>query len=222
MASKNKEKNKIKFKRSRVIATCVLFVLTCAVFSLSAFVPPDRRYLNQLIILIGTVMLVITLVSFFKLFTAEIRRELYRRISQAMFNAGEKWRAVRARVRKFFGLPERADMRGQDERRIVFDDTRRSGSKKKEFPKVRYSQLDDNRKRVRFLWAKYVIDRSNKETSPAVYNTPEEIRGILPEDAENEELFGLYYAARYSPSGTLISDEETLRQAKFVGTNGKI
>ena len=100
------ERKKIKFKRSRVIVTWVLFVLSVAAYSTGPFIPADHRYLRQLSVLVGTLLLIAALISFLKLFTYEIRMELYRRVSRALFAAGEKWRAVRARVRKLLGLPE--------------------------------------------------------------------------------------------------------------------
>ena len=214
-------RKKIKFKRSRVILTWVLFVLSVAAYSTAPFIPPDHRYLRQLSVLVGTLLMIATLFSFLRLFTYEIRMELYRRMSRVLVAAGEKWRSVKARVRKFFGLPERADLRGKDERTIVTADRERR-NRNRPLPRARYSDMKENRARIRFLWAKYVIDRADREDPPVISDTPREIGDKLSDDDVKDGLFALYRTARYAPDDVRISDRDVVREAELVGTSGKI
>ena len=222
MKNKN-ERKKIKFKRSRIILTLVYLALTVGVFSSLAFVPrdPDLRYLRHLIVMLGTIFAIITLISFLKLFTREIRMELYRRISQALFNASEKWRSIKATIRRKLGLPERADMRGRDERNIVFDPEKSARRAAKRPPKIKYSEMNDNRRRIRFLWAKYVTEHT-KDDPPTISDTPENIKSKIDDAAVNDRIFELYQTARYSPKKYEIADADVLEQAKIIGTKGKI
>lgn len=215
-------RNKIKFKRYRVVLTCIYAILSVAAYSSCAFVSPDRRYLRQLTVLIGTILAVIALISFFKLFTYEIRRELYRRISQALFNAEEKWRNLKARIRKILGLPERSELGGKDERSIIFDDSSRKARKERKIPRIKYSDLTDNRSRLRFLWAKYVITKAVKDDPPIASDTCREIEFKLPDEDGKEELFNVYRGARYAQNDSEIPDVEVMKFAGFVGTSGKI
>ncbi|MBQ7161350.1 MAG: hypothetical protein IJR90_06555 [Clostridia bacterium] len=214
-------KIKIKFKRSRVILTAVYAVICAAVYSAAPFVPEEHPYLRQLTVFVGTVLLIITLVSFFKLFTYEIRRELYRRITVALFNAGKVWRTIKKSVRRFLGLPDRVDLKGEDERTIVFDGERRRRRDVKR-KKVKYSDLDSNRTRIRFLFAKYIIEHTAKEDPPEISDTPSELGRKLPEGEESSELIGIYLPARYAPDRFEVTTSDVERIAGFVGTSGKI
>ncbi len=216
-----RENNKIKFKRSRIVLTLVYAALSVAAFSLRVLVPPERRYIRQLIVLVGTLFLILTAISFLRLFTYEIRRELYRRVSKALFNAGEKWRAVKAKVRKLLGLPEKSDLAGSDERKIVFDEERRK-RKQKPLPKLKYSDLNDNRSRIRFLFARYVIDRASKDDPPIISDTAGDMEKKLPDEKEKAPLVEIYRVARYAPEEVAVSDSDVVVQAAFVGTSGKI
>ncbi len=218
---KDSERKKIKFKRSRVIVTCILFAVSIGFYSLGPFIPEDHRYLTQLTVLLGTLSLIGAFFSFLKLFTYEIRVELYRRISRALVAAGEKWRQVKAKVRRMLGLPERAELAGADERRIVMSGAA-DRKKKKPLPKAKYSDMKENRLRVRFLGAKYVIDRASADDPPSVSATPREIGDKLADDEIKADLFALYRTARYAPEGAVTPDGEVSRQAKLVGTSGRI
>ena len=217
-----KPKNKIKFKRSRLILTAVYAFVSASLYCVVPMVPPVHRYVRQLFIMLGTMVLILTMVSFFKLFTREIRQELYRRISEAMFNAGEKWRKFKATVRKKLGLPEKTVLGGRDERHIVFEGDDVRAARRKRPHRLKYSDMTNNRERIRFLWAKYVIDTMKKETQPSVSNTPAEIKDLLGTGPDDEELFMLYYDARYTPDDRDIPAKAVVRQAEFVGTRGKI
>jgi len=219
---KKSERKKIRFSRKRIAATSVLFVLTAAVYSSYAFVPPEYRYIRQLVIVVGSLLSVITLVSFAKLFTGEIRRELYRRISEAMFNVGEKWRSFKAAVRKRLGLPEKPDDRSRDVRHIVFDSDDRRRSRVSRIEKLKYSAMENDRRRIRFLWAKYVVENTAKEDPPSIADTPNEISGKITAHQPNTELFELYHTARYAGDGAKIDPQAVIRQANVVGTKGKI
>ena len=218
---KKTTENKIRFSRPRLIVTGVLAVITASLYLASMYPHPTYRYFRQGMVFIATAMLVLTLYCGARLFTREIRKELYRRISEAMFNAAEKWRQVRAIIRKKLGLPDKARLTGKDERRIFFKDDEVK-TKTKKYKKRSYSDMPDNRRRIRFLWAKYVLDKQSKKTAPTVSQTPDEIRSTLNTGLPDAKLFALYYTARYAPRDRAIDNRDVVETANFVGTGGKI
>ena len=218
------EKKKIKFKRSRIVITLIYLTVTVAVFASLAFIPrdPELRYLRHVVVALGALIAVLTIISFLKLFTYEIRMELYRRISQAMFNASEKWRSFKAAVRRKLGLPERAEMRGRDERNIVMDPERASRKARKNIRRIKYSDMHDNKMRIRFLWLKYVAEHTGDNDPPVISDTPEKILRKINDPHPNKDIFALYRTARYTSERTVIDSDAVSAQAELIGTKGKI
>ncbi len=217
-----REKQPIKFERKRLIITAVYLILALATYQASVYIPDERRYVYQGFITVGSIFLILFFRSAWKLFTREIRLELYQRISEAMFNAGKRWRAVRKKIREKLGLKERTVMHGIDERRIVFDNEIRRGRKRR-VARQRYTDMTTNRERIRFLWAKYIISFAKQGMQPSISQTPDEMKSTLDVREEmGENLFGLYYTARYAPDDVTIDDHDVNDQAEFVGTKGKL
>ena len=82
--------------------------------------------------------------------------------------------------------------------------------------------MPDNRSRIRFLWAKYVLEKQRRETAPTISQTPAEIRRTLNTGLPDGKLFSLYYTARYAPESRSIADRDVVETADFVGTGGKV
>lgn len=217
-----REKQPIKFERKRLVITAVYLVLALTTYQLSTYVPDEHRYVYQGFITVGSVFLILFFRSAWKLFTREIRLELYQRISEAMFNAGKRWRAVKKKIREKLGLKERTFIGGSDERHIVFDSDIRRGRRKRA-ARQKYTDMTTNRERIRFLWAKYIISFAKQGMQPSVSQTPDEIKDSLEVREEmGEALFGLYYTARYAPDNVTIDDHDVNDQAEFVGTKGRL
>ena len=220
---KKHEKQPIKFERKRLIITIVYLCLSLISYQVTVYINKEtHRYLYQCVFALGTALLILFCLSARKLFTRDIMLELYRRMSEAMFNAGQRWRRITKKIREKLGIKERTMMRGVDERSIVFDNEIRRGRKKRA-ARQRYSDMTNNRERIRFLWAKYVISLTKKGQQPSVSQTPDEMLEsfeIIEEPAE--ELFSLYYTARYAPDDTIIDDHDVNDQAEFVGTKGRL
>lgn len=217
-----REKQPIKFDRKRLVITTIYLALSILTYQAASWLPKEHRYFYQGFVTVATVFLILFFRSALKLFTREIRLELYQRISEAMFNAGKRWRAVKKKIREKLGLKERTFIGGTDERHIVFDNEIRRGRKKRS-ARQKYTDMTTNRERIRFLWAKYIISFAKQGMQPSVSQTPDEIKDSLEIREEmGEALFGLYYTARYAPDDVNIDDHDVNDQAEFVGTKGKL
>ena len=204
-----------------MIATAIFATISAGLYIGAQYPTPEYRYFRQGMIFLATAMLVLALYCFARLFTPEIRKELYRRMSEALFNAAENIRRFRAIIRKKLGLSDKAKLKGKDERRIVFSDGR-DPARREKHKRRRYSEMPDNRSRIRFLWAKYVLEKQRRETAPTISQTPAEIRRTLNTGLPDGKLFSLYYTARYAPESRSIADRDVVETADFVGTGGKV
>lgn len=217
-----REKQPIKFERKRLTVTIIYLILSFAIYQAAIFVPNERRYVYQGFIAVGTIFLVLFFRSAWKLFTREIRLELYKRLSETMFNMGERWRSVKNKIRQKLGLKKKTIIRGSDERRIIFDNDIRRGRRKRS-ERRKYTDMTTNRERIRFLWAKYIISFTKQGMQPSISQTPNEIKNSFEVREEmGENLFGLYYTARYAPDKVTIDDRTVNDQAEFVGTKGRL
>lgn len=217
-----REKQPIRFERKRLVITAVYLALSILTYQAASWLPKEHRYIYQGFFTVATVFLILFFRSLLKLFTREIRLELYGRISEAMFNMGKRWRAVKKKIREKLGLKERTVIGGTDERHIVFDNEIRRGRKKRS-ARQKYTDMTTNRERIRFLWAKYIISFAKQGLTPSISQTPDEIKDSLEVREEmGDRLFSLYYTARYAPDSVGIDDHDVNDQAEFVGTKGKL
>lgn len=217
-----REKQPIRFDRKRLVITAIYLALSILTYQAASWLPKEHRYIYQGFFTVATVFLILFFRSLLKLFTHEIRLELYGRISEAMFNIGKRWRAVKKKIREKLGLKERTYIGGSDERSIIFDNEVRR-TRKKRLARQKYSDMTTNRERIRFLWAKYIVSFAKQGLTPSISQTPDEIKDSLEIREEmGERLFSLYYTARYSPDDITIDDHDVNDQAEFVGTKGKL
>ena len=217
---KNK-KVKIKFHRPRLIRATIYFLISLGFLQASMLIEKSYKYLKQVVGFVGILFLILSFVAFGKLFTKEIRAELFRRISSALFNATKPFRIVINKIKEKLGL-NRQMMNGDDDEKTIVIVKNERLRKKSAYKHHKYSDMRSNRERIRFLWTKYILDKKQKNQKFAISYTPSEIKDSLDIEDNGTQLFALYYPARYGGDDIKINNKDVEAQADFVGTGGKI
>ena len=192
---------RIVFSRKRIVLTLIYLGVSLLLFYIWWLVPREHRYYRQFIMFFAFGTLILSVISFFKLFTREIRMELYRRISSVMMNVTGRMRRVAERVLNALGIKSVTKLRPEDEVRIIISrDDRPARRKSKPIDKKKFSQLDDDRERIRFMYIRFLQWKQKKEKTPVYsYQTPKEIEVTAASNETEHALFDLYTPVRYSP-----------------------
>lgn len=209
---------RIRFNRKKLYISVSFFTLSVILICTLNSLPAASRYPRQMLGFGAIVAFICGMVFLAKLFTVEIRHELYRRIGRIFSSVSLRVQAIVDRVFEKLGIERASRRSGRDERSIVFDDS--TGTKvrrRREKPK-KYGDLTSNRERLRFIWAKYITDRKTKKNTPAVYDTPiEMMRRFSDLTGEDEQfLYTGYLASRYTDEQVEIPPETVQRNYRFV------
>ncbi|MBR5516288.1 MAG: hypothetical protein IKU52_08815 [Clostridia bacterium] len=207
---KNKE---IRFKiftfdRNRLIISSVYLFISLSLLTAFGWVPKEYKYTRQFLVVFGFVFLVVFIYSLRKILTKESKLELYRRIGNAFMNFITKITVINQKIRKALGLKERNRLYSDDEKRIIIKDEHKRNRKKKDMiTQKKFSSLDDNRERVRFIYAAYIKAQRKKGDSASHDQTPLEIKKHAAKTETEGRLFDLYTPVRYSENFSPTPDE---------------
>ena len=150
-----------------------------------------------------------------KLFTKEIRQELYRRLSKAIFNVAEKLKAAADKVRKKLGIKPKVRRRSADEVNIIINDDRTRRKKRKPVTKKRFSSLTEDAERIRFMYVKLIEYKQKKKGNCHSYDTPNELEKKVAENDTEHELFTLYTPVRYAEKA-YVTPEDVKKQYEYL------
>lgn len=197
----NKEKNRkrIRFDRKRLIISGIYAFISLCFFTAHAWIPAEYKYTRQFMAFFGYAFIVIFLVSLKKLFTPEIRAELYRRLGQGVLGFVSKINIIRKKIRQKLGIKERELLYSDDEKRIIVDNNaRKKRRSEKPLTERKFSSLTDNSERLRFIYAKFIISQRKEGKSCNPCHTPEELREKTVTAEKEHKLFDLYTPTRYA------------------------
>lgn len=219
---KNKEnRQKIVFSKKRIRIVFLFLCLALLFLYFSVALDPKYKYLRQGFAFSGYVCIALTLYNFGKLFTREIRLELYRRISKALFGVAEKLKAMVDKVKNKLGIKSVKRYRPRDEVRIIINDDRDLRKKKKALAKKRFSQLENDAQRIRYMYARYLIHKQKKGENVYTYQTPDELKQRIATGETEAELFDVYTPVRYAEVPS-ITPEVVKKQYDYLTKNIKL
>lgn len=218
------KKNRLNFNKKRIFLTAVYIALAFIFLQVTFYIPDKHRYYRQFTTVLSIAFFIITVISFSKLFTREIRFELYQRISQMFLNVSDKFRKLTDKIKKKLGIKERVLLRGKDEKSFIFnyDDGKSKNLFFNKKNNLHWRDMKTNAEKIRYLYIKYILFKIKKGYAFKFNTTPNEISRELRLDDEAGELFAVYYDARYSGGRINIPNEIVDRQEKFIKTFGKL
>ena len=213
---KNKsDRQKIVFSKKRIRIVFLFFCLSVLLLYLSVALDPVYKYVRQSCAFAGYVCCALTLYHTGKLFTREIRQELYRRLSKAIFGIAEKLKEAADKLKRKLGIKTVKKRKHRDEIRIVINDDRDLRKKKKPLTKKRFSQLEDDVQRIRYMYIKLLGWKQKKGESIYTYQTPEELKEKTAKNETEKELFDIYTPVRYAEAPH-VTPEEVKKQYDYL------
>ncbi len=221
MKKHDKERQRLVFSKKRLRLILLLTALSALLLYFSVALSPEFKYVRQFSAFFGYVSLVLALINLSKLFTREIRQELYRRISKALFGITEKLKAIVDKVKDKLGIKSAYILHSSDEVRIIINDDRRRARKQRPITKKRFNQLDDDRDRIRYMYVKFIEWKQKKLRNCHSFDTPRELEKKTAENDTEHSLFDLYTPVRYAQV-PVISPEDVKTQYDYLTKNIKI
>ena len=208
-------RQKIAFSKKRLASVVFFAALAALLIYLSVALNPEYKYVRQFCAFFGYVSIALTLYNTGKLFTKEIRRELYRRLTKAIFNVTDKLKKIVDKVRKKLGIKPNIRHRSEDEINIIIRDDRVRKKKQKPITKKRFSSLTEDAERIRFMYVKLIEYKQKKKGNCHSYDTPNELKKKVAENDTERELFGLYTPVRYAEKA-YVTPEEVKKQYEYL------
>ena len=220
MKNKN-DRQKIVFSKKRLRLIIFLIALAALLFYLSAALNPAYKYVRQFCAFFGYVSIALICYHTGKLFTKEIRQELYRRLSKALFNIAEKLKVLADKVRKKLGIKPKVRRRSTDEVNIIINDDRIRTKKQKPVTKKRFNSLTEDRDRIRFMYVKFIEYKQKQKGNCHSYDTPLELEKKVAENDTEHELFELYTPVRYAKEA-YVTPEDVKKQYDYLSKKMKL
>lgn len=209
--------NEIRFKvfifnKTRVIISSVYLFISLTLLTIFGWVPKEYKYTRQFLVVFGFLFLIIFILSLKKILTRESILQIYRLVGNAFMNFVTKINVVKQKIRKALGLKERTRLHSDDEKRIIIkDDGTRKLRKKDMITQKRFSHLDNNRDRLRFIYATFIKAQRKNGEAANPDQTPNELKVTNAKTDTEGKLFDLYtpvrYAKDYSPTAEEIKEQ---------------
>ena len=209
------DRQKIVFSKKRLRLVFFFGALSALLIYFSAALDPELKYLRQFSGLFGYVSLLLSLINLSKLFTREIRQELYRRISKALFGITEKLKAVVDKVKDKLGIKTAIRLHTSDEVRIIINDDKKRAKKQKPITKKRFSQMENDSDRIRYMYVKFIEWKQKKLQNCHSYDTPKELEDKTAENETEHDLFDLYTPVRYAEKAH-VTPEDVKKQYDYL------
>lgn len=223
---KQNDPNRVKlhFNKKRLYIAIAFFALGVLLVASLSYIPLTAKYPRQLLGFASIVSFVLGFVFIAKLFDREIRRELYRRVGTIFSSVSMRFRKIVDKIYEKLGIGRTTRKQRRDERSIVFEEENVGRRHRRKVKQKKYSDLTTNKERLRFLWAKFILDKKTKNNTPAVYDTPVEMmRRYCDLSGDHEQaLYHGYLNARYTNPESDISPEIVNSNYKFVAGDKKI
>lgn len=208
-------RKKIVFSKKRIRLIILLTALALLFLYLSRALDVSYKYVRQFCAFFGYVSIALDLYHTGKLFTKEIRQEIYRRLGKAIFNVAEKLKAVADKVRKKLGIKPKVRHRSTDEVNIIIRDDRIRKKKQKPVTKKRFSSLTEDAERIRFMYVKLIEYKQKKKGNCHSYDTPHELEDKVADNETEHELFSLYTPVRYAEKA-YVTPEDVKKQYDYL------
>ncbi len=208
-------RQKIVFSKKRLILVGIFAALAALFLYFSVALNPVYKYIRQFCAFFGYVCIILDIYHMGRLFTKDIRQELYRRLSKAIFNVAEKLKAVVDKVRQKLGIKPKVRHRSQDEVNIIIRDDRVRQKKQKPITKKRFNSLTEDAERIRFMYVKLIEYKQKKKGNCHSYDTPHELERKVAENDTEHELFGLYTPVRYAEKA-YVTAEDVKKQYEYL------
>lgn len=222
MSRRKKDENRVKivFDKKRLRLAGLFAALSVLGFYLSVGLDEKLKYPRQICGFLGIVFLILTLINIAKLFTAEIRQELYRRVSSAIMNFLSKIKIVTDKIKDKLGIKTVSNLYSGDEVRIIISDERSRQKKERPLTKKRFSQLENDCQRIRYMYVKFLSWKDKKGELCHNYETPRELEEKTATNDTEHDLFDLYSPVRYAEAPQ-ITPEQVKTQYDYLVKNIK-
>ncbi|MBQ4562423.1 MAG: hypothetical protein IJA55_08870 [Clostridia bacterium] len=208
-------RQKIVFSKKRLALVIIFASLAALLIYFSVALDPKYKYIRQFCAFFGYVSIALDLYHIGRLFTKEIRQELYRRLSKAIFNVAEKLKAAVDKIRQKLGIKPKIRHRSADEVNIIIRDDRVRQKKQKPVTKKRFNSLTEDAERIRFMYVKYIEYKQKKKGNCHSYDTPLELERKVAENDTEHELFELYTPVRYAEKA-YVTPEDVKKQYEYL------
>lgn len=208
-------RQKIVFSKKRIGLIILFTALALLFLYFSRALDVKYKYIRQFCAFFGYVSIALDLYHIGKLFTKEIRRELYRRLTKALFNVAEKIKVVVDKIKKKLGIKPNIRHRTADEVNIIIRDDRVRQKKQKPITKKRFNSLTEDVERIRFMYVKLIEYKQKKKGNCHSYDTPFELEKKVAENETEHELFGLYTPVRYAEEA-YVTPEDVKKQYEYL------
>lgn len=223
---KKNDPNRVKlhFNKKRLYIAIVFFILGVLFVSSLSYIPESAKYPRQLLGFAAIVSFILGFIFLARLFDKDIRRELYRRVGIVFSSVSLKIQKIVDKIYEKLGIDRTTRKQRRDERSIVFEEENGTRTRRRKVKPKKYSEMTTNKERLRFLWAKFILDRKTKNNTPAIYDTPiEMMKRFCDFSCEGERaLYSGYLSARYTSPESDIPAETVNDNYKFVAGDKKL
>lgn len=216
------DKNRIAESSSKLSVTFILLEISVWLTPLTKQYE-TVRYIQQFTVIFTVIFGVIALRSLRKLIPKTLRRAILDKFLFAVRKAASSFAGFSRRILGFLGVKFDRYKKRKDEKTFIFGDDDELGRRKRHSIKStsKWRDMTENSEKIRFLYIKYIVKLIKGGYKFQKALTPNEVRGDLALEPENEDnmLFDLYNGARYSGGSTYITDEQV--EAAVALVNGK-
>ncbi len=204
---------------------------TLAMFEISAWLTYYAnqyeyvRYIQQFSYIISVVLAVITVISLKKLIPKAMRRLVFDKLLFLARKAASRLASISKKIFSVFGINFDRYKRGKDEKTFIFGEEDEEKRRKRHMikSKSKWKDLTENAEKIRFLYLEYILKLVKKGYKYRAIYTPNEVRTDLKleEEQQENEIFDLYYGARYSGGSVYITDEQVDNIREIVNAKKK-
>lgn len=185
-------------------------LIAASAVTLSQLNYSEQRYLCQLFYVILVVSLVLWLrivIKIYKKFFREAGSSAFEKIKNKLTAVFLK---IDGKLRQLLHMkPRSAYFGGKDERKTEYNILKRysHGESGAKAVKIKWKSLEENRQKIRFMFAKAVYDGIASGYKFKYSNTARRLKKDLAKTERQKKLFDLYEDVRYTDHGTEIDDE---------------
>ena len=204
-----KEKFRKAIRDPLFIRFCLLLLaaVALAVIALIIYGKPAFSYVLQGIYVVYAVVLFFFVKTLIQLYLKYFRQKKERKESRLRKKIRSFFKAADEKIRRFFNLKPRGAFFGGDDTEYSEKELRRAGRREKGADRrLKWSDLRENRQKIRYLFAARVSEGISDGASISASDTARQIEKKISKTERDETLFSLYESVRYTNKNEPIDD----------------
>ena len=204
-----KEKFRKAIRDTLFIRLCVLLVLmiALAVAAILMYGKPAFAIVLPFIYVIYAIILFFFLKTLIKLYLKYFREKKERKESKFKKKLKQFFRSADEKLRRFFNIKPRRAFFGGDDTEYSEKELRRAGRREKGADRrIKWSDLRENREKIRYLFAARVSEGITDGASIYPSDTARQIEKKISKTERDDTLFSLYESVRYTDKNEPIDD----------------